>query len=257
MTLKTKSAFIYGHTFDDTNQYLDFSEDGITELTAIIEDGSYSISEVADIVAQALNDVGDNTYTVTLDRVTRKFTISADGNFDLYVTTGSNVATSAYALLGFLIDKSGSNSYESDGASGSIYRPQAKLYNYVDFNDIEEAANAVVNISTDGSEVETVSFGQVNFMECNIRYVTDITGQGYLDDNPNAVSELRIFMQYITKKRPIEFIPDRDDLEVYTKCFLERTQKSSQGTAFELKELYSQGLAFYFESGLLVFRRLD
>jgi hypothetical protein len=257
MALKTRSAFTYGHTFDDNNQFIDFSEDGgATELVATIEIGSYTLNQLTDKIAQALNEIGDNEYTVTLDRATRKYTISADNPFQLLVTSGTHSAINAFTLLGFTADKTGGSSYESDVASGSIYYPQAPLKDYTSFDDIEEAAQARVNESSDGSTVEVVSFGTRNFMECNIKYATDILGQVHIEENPNGVALLRTFMQYITKKRPIEFIPDRDNLAVFSECLLESTPRSRDGVGFQLRELYAEKLAFYFETGRLIFRRL-
>lgn len=258
MAIKTRSAFTYGHTITEDNQYINFMENGIDELAATIEVGSYYLNEFIDKIAQALNEIGDNTYTVTLDRSTRKITISADANFDLLVTTGTQVAISAFNLIGFTTDRSGSSSYEADIASGFIYRPQAPLTakggNYVPFDNREESVQSKVNESSSG-EIEVVTYGTRNFMECNIKYATDITGQNYIEDNASGVSDLRTFMQYITKKRPIEFLEDRDSTE-FIPCILESTQNDSQGTGFELRELYSQGLANYFETGRLVFRRI-
>ena len=255
MAITTRSAFTYGHDITEDNQFINFMEDGVTELSATIEVGSYYLNEFTDKIAQALNEIGDNTYTVTLARATRKFTISADANFDLLVTTGSQVAISAFSLMGFTIDRSGAASYEADNASGSVYYPQAPLRDYVDFNDIQESVQAKVNESSSG-EIEVVSYGTRNLMECNIKYATNITGQNYIDDSATGVSDLRTFLQYIVGKKPIEFIKDKTDFTTFEPCLLESTQRSSDGTGFQLRELYSEGLAFYFESGRLVFRRL-
>ena len=256
MAITTRSAFTYGHTIDDDNQYINFSENGVDELAATIDIGSYTLNDFADKIAQALNEIGDNTYSVTLDRDTRLYTISADNNFDLLVTTGTQTAISAFSLMGFTSNKTGSDSYESDVASGFVYYPQAPLKNYAQFDDIEEAVQAKVNESTDGSTIEIVSFGQRNFMRCNIKYATNIINQNYIEDNATGVSDLRTFMRYVTKKRPVEFIPDRQDFDTYESCLLESTPRSKDGVGFEIRELYSEGLAYYFETGDLTFRRL-
>jgi len=255
MAITTRSSFIYGHTITDDNAYINFMEDGITELTAIIDVGSYTISQFVDKVAIALNEVGDSTYTVTLDRDTRKITITADANFDLLVTTGTQAGISAFSLIGFTTDRSSALTYEGDTASGSIYYPQYNLQEYVSFEDIEEAVQSKVNESSSG-EIEVVSYGTRNFSEFNIKYATDITGQGAIDNNATGVSDLRAFMQYITKKRPIEFLPDKSDTNIFYSTLLESTSTSKDGTGFTLKELYSQKLANYFETGKLVFRKL-
>jgi len=256
MSIQTRSSFIYGHTISDSeNSFINFVEDGVTELSTSIDVGSYTITEFASKVAQAFNDVGDNSYTVTLDRSTRKLTVSADSNFDLLVTNGTQLSISAFTLMGFTTDRSGSSSYEADIPTGYIYYPQFNLIQYVAFEDIEESVQSKVNESSSG-EVEVVSYGTRNFSEFNIKYATDIINQGAIDDNPNGVSDLRVFMQYITKKRPFEFLPNKDDTDTYYSSLLESTTKSKDGTGFMLKELYSQKLANYFETGKLVLRKI-
>lgn len=257
MAIQTRSAFTYGHKIDTSNENINFVEDGINELTATIETGSYYLNQFIDKIAQALNEIGDNAYTVTLDRNTRLITISADANFDLLVTTGTQLETSAFSLMGFTTDRSGSNSYTADTASGLIYYPQAPLYDYVPFENIREAVQSKRNESSSGENVEVISYGLVNYMECNIKYATDITGQGYIENNANGVSDLRTFMEYITRINPIEFIPDKSDLDTFTPCILESTRQSRDGTAFELRELYSEKLANYYESSTLRFRRIS
>ena len=93
-------------------------------------------------------------------------------------------------------------------------------------------------------------------MDCNIKYQTNITGQVYIEDDVNGVDNLRLFMEYATQKKPIEFMEDRDGLDA-TPCILESTNKDPKGTSFSLKELYSEKLANYFETGKLVFRRIN
>lgn len=258
MAITTRSAFTYGHKITSDNENIDFTEDGATELTATIEIGSYYLNEFADAIAVALNTIGDNAYTVTLDRVTRKFTIAADSTFDLLVTTGSTTAISAFSLMGFTSNKTGGSSYESDVASGSVYYPQAPLRDFIDFDDVQESVQAKVNESSSG-EIEVVSYGTRYLMECNIKYATDInvSASDYIENNATGVSDLREFLQYIVGKNPIEFIADKTDFTTFESCLLESTQRSGDGTGFQLRELYSEGLAFYFESGKLVFRRLN
>lgn len=259
MPITTRSAFTYGHTVTENNQYINFSEDGITELASTIEIGSYYLHNFINAVANALNQIGDNTYEVTVDS-NRIITISADANFDLLVTTGTQVSISAFALMGFTTDRSGASSYSGDIASGLVYYPQAPLRDFVSFDDIEESVQVQINESSSG-EIEVVSYGTRNFMKCNIKYATDLQRNtdkngSYIENNPNGVSDLRTFMQYLRLKRPVEFVPSRDDFDTYTPCFLESVRGYSDGTGFELRELYSEGLAYHFETGELKFRKL-
>jgi len=255
MSIKTRSAFTYGHTITDDNSFINFSEDSVTELAATIEIGSFYLQQFIDKIAVALNQIGDLEYEVTIDRTTRLITISANTNFDLLVTNGTQASISAFSLIGFTTDRTGSNSYTADIPSGSVYYPQAPLQDYVSFDDIEESVQSKVNESSSG-ELEIVSYGVRNFMECNIKYATDIIGQGYIENNATGVQDLRLFMQYITRKRPIEFIIDKNDFNTYQPCVLESTARKSDGTGFQLRELYAEKLANYYETGKLVLRKI-
>lgn len=255
MSLKTLSSFFYGHKIDSSNPWIDFSENGVTELSGETKIGSYTLTDFLDAVSVAMNEAGSQEYFINVDRVTRKTTISAALPFQLKVTTGGHAVISVFPLLGFTTDRTGSNSYESDVGSGLVYYPQFNLQSYVAFRDFIEAADASVNTSASGV-VEVVSFGENRFMECNIRYATDIIGQGVIENNPTGVSDLRAFLYYATKKNPIEFMEDRDDPIFFSACILDKTPSSANGTGFMLNELYSRGLANYFESGKLTFREV-
>lgn len=256
MGLKTYSSFIYGHNITESNYFIDFSEDGINEKVAEIQIGSYTLTGFVDAMLTAMNKVGDQEYTASLDRFTRKITIEASSNFDLYITTGTHSEISAFQLMGFTSDKSGSNSYTSDIASGFEYKPQFILQQYIDFEDNVKTSNSSVNESASGI-VEVVSFGKVKFMECNITLATDIVPQTAIIENPNGVSDLRSFMNYLINKYKVEFIKDISDYNSYTSCILESTTDDSKGTAFKLYELYSRKLFGYYETRNLKFRSLE
>ena len=257
MSLFNYSAFTYGHTVNEDNQFINFSEDGINELSCQIDIGSYSLGQYANKVAQAMNEVGTLNYTCTVDRETFKLTISADSNFWLYVTTGANASISAYSLMGFTTDRNGTAaSYEGDEISGFIYYPQTPLQKYVDFDDNVKFNQSSVNESASGV-VEVVSFGEVRIMECEIPLITDITPQLYIKENANGVADARSFMLYAISKAPMEFIPNTENLSNnISEIILESTPEDQKGTAFKLKEQYSRKLIGYYSTGLLRFRRL-
>lgn len=255
MSLTTFSGFIYGHDISEDNQFIDFNEDGFTEIGAQIKIGSYTLASFIDAVSNAMNEAGDSTYTVTVNRTTRLITITGSAPFNITVTSGSHFAISAFSLMGFSTNRSGSNTYTADLPSGFLYEPQYKLQRYVDFSDIVESADSSVNTSASGI-VEVVSFGQNQFMECNITYATNIIGQGVIKNNSAGVTDLRAFMNYAIQKKPMEFIPNLAAPTVFISCILERTQKNSKGVGFQLYELYSRGLANYFETGTLTFRKV-
>jgi hypothetical protein len=258
MALKTLSTFYYGHNITQDNQYINFSEDGgTTELGGIIPVGAYSLTDFVGEVAKAMNAVGDNTYTVSLDRATRIITINSDNPVDLLVTTGTQQAISAYTLMGFTTDRSAVTSAAADTATGSEYKPQYILQNYVDFEDILESVSSSVNTSASG-QVEVINYGRVRMMQANIKYATDIEGQGAITNNPTGVADLRAFMTYATNKYPIEFMRDVGNRDDFIKCIIDKTAKDGKnGTSFQLYELYGQGLAFYFETRNIMFREIS
>jgi hypothetical protein len=252
--VKTYSAFTYGHTITDSNKYIDFDE-GAGELTATIVIGSYSLEEFKDAVAVALNAAGGQEYTVTINRTTRRLTISASSTFNLLAATGTNDTQSAYDLMGFVADTGSATSHEGENASGSFFEPQNILQKFVDFQDNIKTTNSTKRQTATG-RVEVVSYGNVSFMECNIVPITDISPQLSIKNNVNAVSDFRAFMNYCITKAPIEFIQDIDTPSTFTKCLLESTRESKDGVDFKIKELFSRKLFGYYESGTLTFRGL-
>ena len=257
MSITTRSAFTYGHTITVDNQSMPFSENGVDELVATFRIGAYTLGDFATEMARAMNEAGTLNYVTTLDRSTYKITISGDAVFWLYVTSSTLSSVSPYSLLGFTTERSGTaSSYEGDLMSGSIFKPQFLLQSFVAFEDNQEANEVTVNETASG-RIQVVKYGDINFMECNITAQTNIRQAkgSAVEDNPTGEDDLRAFMKYIVTKAPIEFIPDRD-ATAFTDCLLEKTQRSSKGTGYKLKELYTKGYANWWESGLITFREI-
>jgi hypothetical protein len=257
----TKSKFYYGHTVTADNRAISFSEDNVNELIAELKIGNYSLTSYAQEVRRAMNEVsGGNNYEVSLDRNTRILTISGDNPFTLLTQTASIILISAFRMMGFndLQDLTGLNSYSGQFGSGDVYAPQFFLQDYQDFRFNQKTASANVNQSASGL-VEIVSYGNVKLMSCNIKYINTYTqpDNSIFENNPNAIDETLTFLEYLITKGRIEFIADRDDANEYIECILDSTSKEQNGTAFELRELYSQGLNGYFETGLLRFRKIE
>lgn len=258
MALLTYPAFNYGHNITNNNYYINFSEGG-PELNATVKVGSYTLGSFINAISSAMNAVGGQAYTVSLDRVTRKITISAPGNFELLINTGSQKNISAYSLIGFTgPDLVASNSYTGDTESGSQYRPQFLLQDFVDFEDEQRKAAATVNESASG-KVQVSSYGTVKIMSCNITLATNITPQVAITENATGYDELRSFMEYAKEKYDLEFIPDiiNNPSSNIINCLLEKTPEAKDGTAFKLKELYARNLTGYFETGALQFRKIE
>jgi hypothetical protein len=254
MSITTYSGFTYGHEISSSNEFINF-DDGAGEVSEQIEIGSYTLNDFLDKVLEAFNSGGTQEYSGTIDRSTRKITVSAASNFSLLVTSGTQASISAYGIIGFTQDKTGSNTYEADIASGFFYEPQFLLQNYVAFEDNVKTAQSSVNQSASGV-VEIVSFGKNEFMECNITLATDIIPQGVIKENINGVSDLRQFLNYAINKNPIEFVADLESPNIFESALLEKTNGDSKGTGFKLNELYSRKLAGYFETKTITFRKL-
>ena len=256
MTIKTRVKFYYDYVISDQNFYLNFSEGG-AELTAILDPGSYSFTELGNHVASKLSEFGSQEYTVTFDRTLRKYTISAPSNFELLALTGSNVGLGAWSTIGFsAVDLTGSNTYKSDLSAGKEYLPQFLPQNYISFNHWKEFAEAKINESASGS-VEVYSLGTRQFMQMDIQFSTDID-QGKnspIETNLTGIADLVSFMDYAITKGDVEFMEDRDNPAVFDTIILESTPRNNKGVGFSLKEKYGQGLPGYFDTGTLKFRK--
>lgn len=256
--INTYSLFYYIGSVDEGNFYLNFNE-GSGELTAEIETGSYTPTDLAESIEAALNDEGTNTYTVVFNRSTRTFTISADANFSLLITSGSNVGSDIFSLIGFTgADLSGDDTYTGNLPAASQYEPQFKFQSYVDQEDLQKAVSASVNKSASGT-VEVVKFGTEKFYELNIMFITDINQgvEGPIKTNLSGVSAARNFLRFCIEKHELELMLDIDNKNDFVKVLLESTEEERDGTGYRLKELYSKGLPGYFETGKMVFRLVE
>lgn len=251
--INTYSAFNYGHTITELNRSIDFDE-GNGPLIAQLAIGAYSLGDFVSQLSIALNEAGEEDYTVTLDRATRLITIASTASFDLLVTGGQTNTVSAFPLAGFTVSGTGQNSYTGTLPSGLAFFPQVLLQDYVDFEDFQEASDSVVNESSSGN-IETVSFGKNKFMECEIKYQhNDPAGNSpkWRRNDPAGVDNLRDFMVYATTKAPLEFIKDVNTPDTFVKCILDSAPSSRNGTGFRLRE--DRQFQGYFNSGKLKFR---
>lgn len=256
--INSMSSFYYGHTIDESMIYLSFAESS-AERVAELNVGSYSLEEFAIEIARAMTVAGNQSYAVAVDRETRKLTISAAGAFELLFLNGST-SNNPYELMGFArTDKTGANTYEGELASGEQFLPQFPLQEYIDFNHSQKAVSASVNRAASGKAFEVISFGKELNMKCNIMFATDIyQGEGGpIETREEGVLKLQQFMEYITTKATIEFMPDRNSPSVFHKCILLSTPDSKEGVGFDLMEMYGKGAAGYFETGRLAFIKVN
>jgi hypothetical protein len=260
MSLNTHSRFIYGFEVSDSTLWIDFDEGG-AEISAQLNIGVYTLTDFVTEISRALNAAGGTrVYSVAVNRTTRIITISATGgNFTLRVATGSHAGTSAFGLAGFTgANRSGAATYAGDTAAGSEYVTQFILQSYVGAEDSQGALYGTVNESASG-DLEVVTFGQVSYIELNIKFATNVTQMDATVIRPDAqgVEKLRAFMQYLITRGPLEFMENENTPGTFYSVILESTADDNKGLKYKLKEMYAQGLPGFFETGTLKFRVLQ
>lgn len=255
MTILTKSMFFTSEPVILTNRFLDFDETG-PALLAELDSGARSPTDLLIEVARAMNTAGALTYIVSFDRTLNRVTISTTSTFSLLIATGSNATQSIFSNLGFTGgDLTGSSSYTGNLDFVTVYRPQMILQDFIPFEHWEESVQATVN-EAGGGITETVSFGDRNFMQLNIKFISvNWLDAPEFDNDAAALTNVLTFMKFIRKKSPLEFIPNRDDANTFDKILLEKSPQSSKGIGFKLKELTGRKMRDYFETGKLIFRR--
>lgn len=259
MSLNTFSTFFYGQTIDGENYLLDLDE-GVGEISATLKIGSYSLTDLMVEIKRALDSVGTQTYSVTLDRPSRKITIFATNPFKILTGTGSHRGTTGWTLLGFNgADKISSSTYTADSNCGLSYNPQFILQDHIDSEDFQQAVDAVVNKSASG-KLEVVRFGVEKFVQMKIQFATNIIQGGVgnpIHSNPTGVQDLRTFMKYLVTKAPVEFMADTNDLNTFQTLILDTLPESQTGTGYKLKELYDRKLPGYYETSVLKMRVIE
>lgn len=112
-----------------TNDKLDFSENGTTELTASLTNGAYTPAALATEIAAKLNAIGGaNVYTVGYDTQERTFTMTSNLSvpssvFQLWGKRGTFSGKQVLGTVGFNTqDYTGAATYESTYALGGISR---------------------------------------------------------------------------------------------------------------------------------------
>lgn len=250
------SKWYYGHLITADNNKIDFDEGG-AELTATLRPGSFTLEEFADEIATQMTEASTlpQTYTATVNRASRRITISSAASFTLRVTTGTHLGTTAYTLAGFTVNATGTSLTGANG-SGYEFAPQFPLQGLSDFSEQRDYIDSSVNIAASGY-VEVVSFGSITRMDCEIKFQTNVAQANYLIKNdPVGFQNFKDFMEYGIKKGRMEFILDQAAPASFVKCILDKTSANQHGTGYELKRMTSMKLWDYYESGPLSFREV-
>lgn len=255
------SQFYYGFQVlaEPYNGFIDIDE-GAGEIGVEVPVGSYTLDEFALVIREALDTQALNDYSVSVDRATRRITITSDSVFDILADSGTHSGASALPAMGFSVDSdlTGELSYTSDLFSGKCYRPQFYLQSYISSDDWQEKNEASVNVSASGSQVEVINFGLVKFTQMDIKFITNKLMDGLvIKNNSRGLEDVREFLQYITNKNFFEFMPNVNQPNTAFKVLLESTPDYSDGTGYKLKELWDQGLPGIFETGVLKLRVLE
>ena len=261
MALSTHSIFYYGLEITKDNFYLNFLEPnaGNIELTAQVAIGVYNYDEFETAIKTAMDLVGDNTYTLSVDRNTRIMSITADGDFDLLVASGSQIGLSPFNLLGFVtaIDRTGSAAYFGDTVSGFSYEPQFVLQDYTPSENNQKYQDSSLNKSATGL-VEQISFGLIPFYLMSINFITNLPQDGHLiKNNPNGVSDARDFFKSIIRKGKFEFMPDINSRNTFSSVILESLASMSNGSGFKLNEMVGQNLPEFYDVKGITLRDLS
>jgi len=253
--INTTSIFYYDYDVLSTLKYLDFDEGG-GEITIELTAQSYTPTELALEIQTKMTAAGALTYVVTFNRNERSFTIeSTTSTFDLLVQNGSSAGASVFGLIGFTgPDRTGAGTYTGSEETGDFYIPQFKLQDYIDQESNKALVDAAVNRSADG-RVEVVRFGTERFYQMNIRFATNEPMDGHvIRSNPNGVSDLERFMDYIVEKKPFEFMKDFALRTNFAKVLLEQTPADNEGTSYSLVERFDVSLPGIFDTGILRLR---
>jgi hypothetical protein len=255
--VSTHSVFYYGIQITADNRYINFKEGAGAEKLAVLPIGTYSHTKLSEIVAAALNLASALTWSVSISRVTRLMTINSSGTASLLWLTGTSVDKSAHTLLGYpQIDLNNLTTFVGALGVGKEYKPQYLLQDYKNKTEVQKLINATVNKSASKNVVSVQHFGVEQFYKFNIKYITnrDVRGSdAFLKNNQSAVEEAKNFLQWITQKYLVEFMPDEDVRTVFDRMYLDTAAADSDGVGYELTEYTNLDLPEVFETGLLTF----
>lgn len=253
-TITTRSKFYFDTGVRLDNRFIDFNEGGPT-LFAQMNVGDYTLTEYSQEFARALNESGGQDYTVTLDRDTRKLTVSAPSDFSLLCATGPRLGQSAWTTAGFTgADRTGSNSYEGDLGAGKEYQTQYPIEAFTQKSHSIVLENGSYSATPVGT-AQVANFADGFRIPMNIRVITNKTNLKNVNfyENVNGIDDFMYFINRCMRRDRIEFMPNVNDSNAFNRILLESTSEDRQGLEFELKNMDT---ANFYESGRLIFRGL-
>jgi len=229
-----RSAFIYGYTIDADTQSFYFNE-GSGLQSVVVPVGSYTIGSLATTLQTLLNDTGTLTYTISVNRTTRLYTIAASAAFDLLPTT---TATNIFSILGYTADVTGLLTYDSDTITGNVYYPQFALENYLSFANGKESTKGKISVAPSGI-VKATDFGFFRTMTCDFAFIGDLNHKdgAPVEGNSTGVQDCLDFLDFAVLKNSMDFSYDRTDLNTYDSCFLVSSGKDRTGLGYQLEPI--------------------
>lgn len=248
--------FVYGFTFDSSNNRFDIDEGG-GQLTVTIPLGSYSISKFCLELQKALNVVGTLGYTVSLNRSNFSIKIEAQtGQFKILGETGDSFVYSCLPVMGFEKVDTNDDSVHIGSPVPNIYRFQFPPQSYVPADKNKGLTSATVVRSASGNNVSVQYFAEERFIELEIKLANNIQQHSGspLRTNRQGIEDLTSLMDYLISLEVVEFIPDDTNPENFYKVRLESTPESQDGVYYKLKEHWDMNLPNYFTTGILKFR---
>lgn len=250
-----KTEFFYGIEVTEDNKFLSF-QDADGQYNIDMKPNPYShtcfIDELNKIMVAIEKDV-----VFSFDRSTCRVKITTATQLDLLIDSG--VTKNMFELLGFTggVDLTGQTEYVSDSPLGKRYAVQFCPQSLLRCEDNKRLKDATISESISG-KYECFHCGEESFFEFNLRFITDIEQVCFfMLTNPNGVQDARDLFDYMICKRPLELTPDCDFRDEFYTVVLDQTPESRDGTGYELKEMYAQGLCGYYETGLLRFKCIE
>lgn len=246
-----RSAFLYGYTVIDETKEIFFNE-GAGVQSFNVPPRSYSLENLRATLQTLLNDNGTFIYTVSVNRVTRIFTISATGNFDLLP---SETTRNFFEVIGINSDKTGLASYQSDVATGKTYLPQFSLEDYIPFFANRKSIKGNTSQAPSGV-TQATDFGFESFMTCSFPFIGDITHRenAPIESNATGLQDAIDFFDYLITKGELEFMYDRTDFNTFNKCIVESIAREKNGLGYELTPI--KNLPKFYSVKKITFREI-
>lgn len=235
MALTAKSQFLYGYQVNSANSAIDFrTVSGGPVLQATLRYGYYSLTTLLVEVARAMSAVDPvNRFLVTADRTImagaqNRVTIATNSSvyLDLLFASGPRALTSCATLLGFAnTDQTGAITYTGTQTTGLSFRPTLIGYSYLG-PEYQQKQFGSVNVSASGVK-EAIVFQTQRFVRVTFKY----------EPASAILANWTPFMQWATKQRLFEFVPEVTNPSVFYDVTIEKTTADGKGLAYTFNEM--------------------